>query len=197
MSQKPQHQIIFTQKSTKWQLIEWMRICANAAWAVGRGRAAGQGGQWCRRFPSLLRPSIQSPRPPQLLLQFPPLPLPPLLLLPSDRWLEQVEAAHRLTCTAPQSPLPQNCILSHHKQYFCQNLQKPDHIATRFFWWVNRVIKKAKQPFLGNQRGLFDIHHTRNSLHHHSLIFFTWTFLNSTFTFPCSLSFVSFFPFTF
>ena len=134
MSQKPQHQIIFTQKSTKWQLIEWMRICANAVWAVGRG---GSRPGWAVMqkvpLPSLLRPSIQSPRPPQLLLQFPPLPLPPLLLLPSDRWLEQVEAAHRLTCTAPQSPLPQNCILSHHKQYFCQNLQKPDHIATRFF----------------------------------------------------------------
>ena len=63
MSQKPQHQIIFTQKSTKWQLIEWMRICANAVWAVGRGGQQARVGSDAEGSPPLPAPPL-NPVPP-------------------------------------------------------------------------------------------------------------------------------------
>ena len=81
MSQKPQHQIIFTLKSTKWQLIEWMRICANAVWAVGRRGGSRPGWAVMQKVP-LPAPPLNpvppsSPTPPPVPPTSPAPPAPP------------------------------------------------------------------------------------------------------------------------
>ena len=118
---------------------------------VGSGQQGGRPG-WAAMqkvpppLPSLLRPSYSSPRSPQFLLQFPPLPPAPLLLLPSDRWLEQVEAAHRLTCTAPQSsPCPPKTAFSPLTNNTFAKISKNQIKIrkTHFCWWLGYI----KVPF--------------------------------------------------
>ena len=117
---------------------------------VGSGQQGGRPG-WAAMqkvpppLPSLLRPSYSSPPPPRLLLQFPPrTPAPPA----PPPFGSMVGASGgrpqaNMHCT-PIFPLPpQNCILSPHKQYLCQNLQKTDINSENPFPLMIRIYQSA------------------------------------------------------